>query len=182
MKNALMTGTDTARDGGRFVGIASQTNCMDRGGDLILRGAFQDSLKGFLERGFIAFSHLWDALPIGYPIAAHDGVHGLKVVAGFHQDGFSQSVRGMMQERLERELVCGLSVGFLVGANGSNTFPNGKEMARYLARDFSDARIDLEAIGRYPSPCRVISHVAELFEVSIAMVPMNVNSLITFIE
>lgn len=183
LKIASEGGTSTpATSHGKFVGIANRTNSIDRAGDLILKGAFQSCLPQFLERGFIAYSHLWDSLPVGYPLAANDGKEGLKVLAAFHSDQLSQSVRQMIQLRMAQGLICGLSIGFLADPKWIRTFANGKELARYLQKEKLGAAINIAEVSNFPDPCRLITKVSELLETSFAMVPINSDSFVTFIE
>jgi HK97 family phage prohead protease len=59
-----------------FEGYAAVFNNIDRAGDIILPGAFKDTLSSFLKDGLILWQHK-SFMPIGKPLEAYEDAHGL---------------------------------------------------------------------------------------------------------
>ncbi len=118
---APLNGTDS----GSLEGYASKYGELDNGdvtpdgkrfGDIVLRGAFADTLAQFLERGFNTKSHDWsvDGM-IGYPVVANEDDTGLFVKFNFHSTPDAQNVRVKTMERLAAGKTVGLSIGWSPG-------------------------------------------------------------------
>lgn len=61
---------------GTFSGYAAGILNIDRTGDMILPGAFTDTLPEFLKEGVVCWQHDW-ATPIGQPVKAYEDDYGL---------------------------------------------------------------------------------------------------------
>lgn len=96
---------------GSFAGYASLFDVLDSQGDIVVKGAYTDTLPQFLERGFIAWGHDW-LNPVATVREAREDNRGLRLVADFHSDALSQTARTRTRERLERGKFMGLSIGF----------------------------------------------------------------------
>lgn len=103
---------------GSFSGYAAHFGSIDRAGERIVKGAFADSLPGFLAAGFVADNHNWDRR-IGYPVKAYEDETGLFVECAFHSTGEAQNVRTVLREREAAGLDLGLSIGYKVAPGGS---------------------------------------------------------------
>lgn len=99
-------------DEGGFVLYAAAFGNVDRGGDVIERGAF-DNLAEFVKDGWIALNHDNRSLPIGYPTAAVQDEHGLKITGKFHSTPGAQAVRTVMRERMAAGKAVKCSLGYL---------------------------------------------------------------------
>lgn len=164
-----MKGTASLIESGRLVGIASRTGIMDRGGDVITRGAFQKAIPGFLKTGFVPFGHRWDRPPAGMPEMAVETKDGLFVCIRLHQSEEGSTLRQIIQDRLNAGLEVGLSIGFLPAPAKTFGFRSGKA----LLSSPGGKGLDHPSIAAWPGPCRLITEVESLFEVSIVSVPMN---------
>lgn len=157
-----------------FTGIANATGIIDRGGDVLAPGAFQDALPAFLSR-FITFGHDWDRLPVAMPIAASETPEGLRVTGRFHSTREGEAARTVVQERLDQGLEVGLSIGYRTKPSDCVGFRSGVDLLAYAARNGLTG-LDEAGIRDWQTPCRLVRRVAELFEVSIVSVPLNPES------
>lgn len=98
---------------GMLEGIGSVFGDLDDVGDIVIKGAFSDTLQDFSDRGFLANSHDWhvDGM-IGYPVKAIESDVGLEFAAEFHSTADAQIVRTKAIERLKAGKVVSLSIGF----------------------------------------------------------------------
>lgn len=136
---------------GTFEGYAATYGNVDRGGDVIHRGAFSDAIPGFLRDGFIAIGHDWKTA-VAYPTAAVEDDHGLYIRAAFHSTTLAQDARTTMRERLSQGKSVSLSIGYDLPSDGYKADRDG---LRHLHKIFP------------------------LFETSIVTVPMNPLALLT---
>lgn len=79
-----------------------------------VRGAFAPHLADFLNDGFIAVGHDWQALPIGTPTEAYEDDIGLYLGVDFHSTPMAQAARTVTTERLDRGKSVKLSIGYEV--------------------------------------------------------------------
>jgi HK97 family phage prohead protease len=96
---------------GTLMGYAS-TWQKDSVGDIVVRGAYRDTIKDWLREGFVALGHDWNRLPIATPKSAVEDSIGLKIEAEFHSTPEAQNARRVIQERLERGKSVKLSIGY----------------------------------------------------------------------
>lgn len=107
-----LTDAAMAEDGaGSFSGYGSLWDILDDQGDIVVRGAYADTLPRFRERGFISWGHDWNT-PVATIREAHEDDIGLRITADFHSDDVSQRARRITQERLARGKHMGLSIGY----------------------------------------------------------------------
>lgn len=173
-------------ENGTFTGIANLTGIMDRGGDVIARGAFKPALSGFLKDGSILIGHEWDSLPIAMPLKAKDGKDGLEIECQFHSDEVAQRARTILSERIGSGKTVALSVGFIPDRDSCAWFESGKAMWKHCEENGLTDGLDKAGIMAWKNWCRLISGVKELIETSIVTVGMNqgsrVGSVKTFSE
>lgn len=72
---------------------------LDRGGDVIQKGAFKD-LDDFKSSGWIALNHDRAALPVAYPVEVSQDDKGLLIVGRYHSTPAAQAVRTVNRERI----------------------------------------------------------------------------------
>lgn len=162
-----------ADDGaGELSGYAAVFGEIDEGGDLILKGAFTDTIDEYLLTGFTAHSHDWsvDGV-IGYPVAAKEDDYGFYVESRFHSTPDAQMVRTKAQERMDAGKQVGLSIGYQLAEAARYIFPKDyeKELPKYLR---SDALAEnLEKAKRFQK-IRLLAKINN-FEYSIVTAPMN---------
>ena len=115
----------TVGDSGRFEGYASVFNVKDSQGDIVLPGAFKDTLaKNGLPKMF--FNHAWD-MPIGRYEDASERAKGLWVVGELTP---GHSLASDVTAALRHGTLDGLSVGGLVGKGDWRT----ESDTRYIDR------------------------------------------------
>ena len=138
---------------GRFTGYASVFGNQDRQGDVVLPGAFKDTLAQHRGRVPILLAHRTDQ-PIGFGIDAQEDSHGLKVVGEFTLDsdsGRNAYATAKHAAKLNHEI--GLSIGYAIPPGGSEF----RDDVRYLK-------------------------AVDLYEYSIALVPANAEARITGVK
>lgn len=99
-------------DAGNFCLYAAVFSNVDRGGDVIEPGAF-DNLAEFAKDGWIALNHDSGALPVGYPTAAVQDAHGLKISGAFHTTAEAQACRTVVKERMDAGKAVKCSIGYM---------------------------------------------------------------------
>lgn len=156
---------------GGFSGYAAIFNEIDEGGDVIVKGAFTDTIEEFLQKGFTAHSHDWSVTgTIGYPVNAYEDDKGFFVESKFHSTADAQTVRTKASERMTAGKQVGLSIGYrAIGPIDIPVEDYEQELPKYipeaaLSRAFERAR-KFNGI-------RVLRKI-ENFEHSIVTAPMN---------
>jgi HK97 family phage prohead protease len=128
---------------GTVSGYGSTFGNVDRVGDVIVAGAFADTIEQFKINGFIAWGHDW-SMPVAYVTDAFEDERGLYIEATFHTTPEAQRARRIVQERAAAGKSMGLSIGFDIP-------PGGREIKNGIS---------------------YIKRI-ELFEVSLVTVPAN---------
>ncbi len=128
---------------GSFSGYASTWNTRDHAGEIVIRGAFHNSLDRFKAEGFIALQHEYSNLPVATVKDAREDERGLFIEGEFHSTDEAQDARAYMRERLERGKSVGLSIGY-------NILPADMERTRagVLLKE-----IDLWEVSIVTKPC-----------------------------
>lgn len=113
----------------RFAGYAALFDRLDRGGDVIMRGAFTESLK---KQGQLPI--LWQHNPahcIGWSEYLAEDRRGLRVIARIWDDGVARQLR-----QLASNAPMGLSFGYRAEQVGQNatTAPSPQQPRRILQR------------------------------------------------
>ena len=98
-----------AEDASTFEGYASTFGNVDRGGDIILPGAFKDTLPDFLKDGIIAWQHDW-ATPIGRPLDAYEDAKGLFIKGSLVDTAAGRDARTLMREGIVKKMSIGYSI------------------------------------------------------------------------
>lgn len=99
-------------DAGELTGYGNVTGNKDRGGDIVLPGAYKN-LSEFVRDGFGAVGHDWKQ-PVATIEEASEDENGLFVRMMFHTTDDAQECRQIVKERLERGKTVGLSIGYRV--------------------------------------------------------------------
>jgi HK97 family phage prohead protease len=91
---------DDSVDNGGFEAYFASFGNVDRGGDVIEKGAFRN-VDEFKSSGWIALNHDRAALPIAYPVSVDQDDKGLLIVGRYHSHPAAQAVRTVNRERIE---------------------------------------------------------------------------------
>lgn len=157
---------------GALTGHTAITGNLDEGADIILPGAFKDSIQDFIDSGWAAHSHDWgfDAA-VGYLTKAEEDDIGLYVESEFHSTPDAQAIRTKAQERLAAGKRVGLSIGYELTEPAKYLFPKEyeKELPKYVKAEYLDDA--LTKSSRF-SKIRLLSKLGN-FEFSIVTAPMN---------
>lgn len=158
-------------------GIASVAGVLDSYDDVIMPGAFTDEvLADFLATGFVAEGHDWRQM-IAMPRLAQMRGNALYTEAEFHSTDDAQAIRTKCQERIDRGLSVGLSVGFSISPVEYKTFASGPALLKWAeAAGYSLSELDAEALGSCMRRCAAIVRVAKLYEYSVVAAPANPDS------
>ena len=99
---------------GSFSGYGSVFGNVDSYRDVVLPGAYTDTVTDFLKSGFVAVGHDWGSTPVAYPTEAREDDYGFRFSAAFHSTDEAQAARRVMRERLDAGKTVGLSIGYRV--------------------------------------------------------------------
>lgn len=159
------------RGNGEISGYRAVFGVIDESGDIIVKGAFKDTLDQFLKSGWTAHSHDWSFVSaIGYPVEAYEDDHGWFVRSEFHSTPEAQTARQIAKERLK----AGKQVGFSFGYSPTDTHtiePRAyeTELPRYLKPSYLT-----EGLRKAQGFARIrILKVLEALEDSLVTAPMN---------
>lgn len=118
-KSIELKQSDVDIDGGTFEGLAS-TWTLDRGGDIIHRGAFKRSIKERMPKGQIKI--LWQhSEPIGMPIELRETDDGLHVKAKVSDTQLGRDAMTLMRDGV----IDRMSIGFMIPKGGSEEDDSG---------------------------------------------------------
>lgn len=127
-----------SNDGPGFIeGYRSVFSVIDEGGDIVVKGAFADCLKEYLDSGFTAHSHDWDFdKAVGFPIEAREDDHGWFVRSQFHSTPDAQAIRTKAKERMEAGKQVGFSFGYAItDYTDIQAKDYEKELPNYVSKD-----------------------------------------------
>lgn len=97
---------------GEFEGLASKFGVVDLQRDIVVRGAFRETLEEFKRSGAVLWGHDTGAFPVATPETIEERTDGLYLTGIFHTDRRSQDARRIVKERGQRGKSVGLSIGF----------------------------------------------------------------------
>jgi HK97 family phage prohead protease len=100
-------------DSGELSGYGAVFNNIDRGNEIILPGAFRESIDDFVKSGHLCADHNWKKR-LGTISSAREDSHGLFFKAQFYSTKFAQDMRKQVRERIDRGKNVGLSVGYRI--------------------------------------------------------------------
>lgn len=111
----------TSDGNGTISGYFSVFGNVDRANEIVVKGAFAQTIPEFLKSGYIAVNHDWGAVPVAMPLQAYEDEIGLFVTAEFHSTPKAQEIRQTVQERIEKGLDVKCSIGYQVKEADYNT-------------------------------------------------------------
>lgn len=164
---------------GGFRAYATVFRELDDGGDIIMPGAYTETIPQFLERGFIAKGHDWNT-HIAMPKDAGEDEVGLWVDANYHSTSIAQEDRTIALERNAAGLLNFVSIGYETSAPPIlvNKADYSSELPKYIRPDLlADA---LMKADRFPV-VRVLTKL-HLYEVSSVSVPMLRSAEVTAVK
>jgi HK97 family phage prohead protease len=157
---------------GEFEGYGAAFNNLDSTGDIIMPGAFKDTLTEFLKTGVIAWQHSWRD-PIGKPMECHEDEKGL-----FLKGKISETTRGKDALTLLRDkVVQKMSIGYRT--LDSEWFDSLDKLAAFASAH--GMRLKLEDLEGVFGGVRVLKSI-KLYEVSLVTVPANDQADITAVK
>lgn len=145
---------------GGFAGYGSVFGNVDSYDDIVVAGAYTETLPDFLKNGFVSVGHKWADLPVATFSEAYQDDKGLYVVAEFHSDDYSQRARKVTAERIERGKGVGLSIGFSIKKGGASWA--------------------MDEEGQHTG-IRLLSNL-ELFEVALVNMPSNPDTWVSTVK
>lgn len=166
---------------GGWEGYLSKTGEIDDGGDLIMQGAYADTIPDFLNRGFGAESHDWTfSRMTGFPTSAKEDGEGLYTVFQYHSTPDAQLVRTKAQERIAAGKGVYMSIGYEPAAPPVFIDPAeyAEKLPQYSRKGLEEQNM-LKAL-QFPV-VRVLPKVA-LYEGSIVSVPMLRSAEVTAVK
>lgn len=165
---------------GVIEGYRSVYGVIDEGGDIVVKGAFANTLSDYLHSGFTAQAHDWDFKEaVGFPVDAYEDDHGWFVKSQFHSTPDAQAIRTKAKERMDAGKQVHFSFGY---APKKFTHIEAKdyetELPKYIKSDLLPAMLQkAQSFNRI----RVLKEV-EAIEDSIVTAPMNKRAAATGIK
>lgn len=165
---------------GTIEGYRSVFGVIDEGGDIVVKGAFANTLSEYLHSGFTAHSHDWNfSEAVGFPIDAKEDENGWWVKSQFHSTEDAQKIRTKAKERMQAGKQVGFSFGY---APKKYIHIEAKdyeaELPKYIKADLLPAMLQkAQSFNRI----RVLKEV-EAIEDSIVTAPMNKRAAATGIK
>lgn len=167
---------------GGWEGFLSRAGEVDDGGDLILQGAYADTIPDFLNRGFNAESHDWTfSKMIGFPVSAKEDDEGLYVVSQYHSTPDAQLVRTKVQERIAAGKGVYMSIGYEVMPQDIERI-NPDEYAKFIPEYSRKGLADQNLLKALQFPFIRVIRKVNLFEGSIVSVPMLRSAEVTAVK
>lgn len=157
---------------GGFKGYVSKwRDVPDDVGDIILEGAYLDTIPQFRKGGFTADSHDWSfgGGMIGYPVGATEDAIGLLGETRYHSTPDAQQIRTKALERIQAGLDVFLSIGYKPAAPPIiiRRSDYAAEIPKYVRPEVVDAAL---AKAQEFTQIRVLTKI-HLYEWSLVTVP-----------
>lgn len=165
---------------GTIEGYRSVFGVIDEGGDIVVKGAFANTLSDYLHSGFTAQAHDWDFKEaVGFPVDAREDDHGWFVKSQFHSTPDAQAIRTKAKERMDAGKQVSFSFGY---APKKFSYIEAKdyeaELPKYIKADLLPAMLKkAQEFNRI----RVLKEV-EAIEDSIVTAPMNKRAAATGVK
>jgi len=165
---------------GTIEGYRSVFGVIDEGGDIVVKGAFAETLSDYLHSGFTAQAHDWDFKEaVGFPVDSYEDDHGWFVKSQFHSTPDAQAIRTKAKERM----AAGKQVSFSFGyAPKKFIHIEAKdfeaELPKYIKADVLPAMLQK---AQQFNRIRVLKAV-EAIEDSIVTAPMNKRAAATGVK
>jgi HK97 family phage prohead protease len=160
-------------DGSTFEGYANAFNNIDAVGEIVMPGAFADTLDQFLSVGFIGgLNHNWDC-PIGKPLAAEEDVKGLFVKGKISATEHGKDCMILLKD----DVIKKMSIGYRV--KGAEYLDTAEDVANYWKeQNYAPSPEDIAA-AQYGA--RLLTKLM-LYEFSPVTVPANLLADITGVK
>jgi HK97 family phage prohead protease len=154
-----------------FSGYASAFNIADAMGEIVMPGAFKNTLPDFLDSGIVCWQHDWST-PIGRPVEAREDSTGLYVKAKVSETDAGREAMTLMRDGVIRRM----SIGYKV--NGYRVLSE-QEAIELLGKDGY-----ITAMRDVPPWSEGLTALTDLtlFEFSPVSVPANRSAVITAVK
>jgi HK97 family phage prohead protease len=159
------------QDTNTFSGYASAFNVADAMGEIVMPGAFKNTLSDFLDSGIVCWQHDWST-PIGRPVEAREDSTGLYVKAKVSETDAGREAMTLMRDGVIRRMSIGYKInGYRVLSEDEGISLLGKDAYFRALRDVPPWSEGLTALTDLT-----------LFEFSPVSVPANRSAVITAVK
>lgn len=166
---------------GGFEGYVSTFGELDDVGDIVLPGAYKETLPRYLKRGFGSDSHDWRfSTTISYPTEAHEDEQGFFIRHQFYSTDDAQRSRTKARERAQAGLDVPLSIGYMHNIPPIVIFPKdyASELPKYIRPDLlSESIVKAQQFLQVQALPGI-----ELYESGIVTVPALQSALISNVK
>lgn len=163
-----------AKTGESGEGYASCFHMLDAVNEIVVPGAFRESLPEFLASGFVGgLNHRWDE-PCGVPTSAVEDARGLKVAWKLSTTAHAMDVRALLRDGVVKKL----SIGYAVAA--SETLNSLDEVKAYWKKH--GYQPSSQELNRAEGGARLLRKIQPLYEFSPVTVPACAGADITSVK
>jgi len=159
---------------GEFAGYAAGIHNIDRVGDMILPGAFNDDLPRFLNEGVVCWQHDWMS-PIGTPLEAYEDNYGLYSKCRVSKTTQGNDVMTLIRDGVVKKLSIGYRVQSYEWVDRAGLIAYlkscglGQQQQQSILQQYDEMELDELFLLKK----------IRLFEYSPVTVPANPNAIIT---
>lgn len=160
-------------DGGSFEGYANVFHNVDSAQEIVVPGAFVETLPQFLSDGFICWQHMWE-MPIGKPLDAKEDTTGLYIRSSISDTQSGRDCRTLLKDGVIKKM----SIGYRVKMD--EYLETSDEVLAYWKKwEYKPSSQD---IARSQYGVRLLHKISPLFECSLVSVAANDQADITRVK
>lgn len=151
--------------------------------EVIFPGAFTEfAIPRFMREGTVLRDHEWDELPIAYPTLLEERGRDLYAEAMYHDYDEAQAARTVAKDRLAKNLMVGVSIGFFLESDSYKWFVNGQACLDFAKANGYDMKLfDSKQIKAVEGWVCAVTRVRQLVEYSQCSV-LQANDMAEMLE
>jgi hypothetical protein len=135
--------------------------------EVVFPGAFAEAIPRFMREGTILADHEWDKSPIAYPTLLEERGRDLYAEAMYHETPRGQEFRTVAKDRLAKNLMVGLSIGFFLESDSYKWFVSGAAMLEFAKTNGYDMKLfDSKQIKAVDGWVCAVTRIRQLVEYS----------------
>lgn len=135
--------------------------------EVVFPGAFAEAIPRFMREGTVLRDHEWDELPIAYPTLLEERGRDLYAEAMYHDYDEAQAARTVAKDRLAKNLMVGVSIGFYLESDSYKWFVSGAACLEFAKANGYDMKLfDQKQIKAVDGWVCAVTRIRQLVEYS----------------